>query len=168
MSELQASALQQASELLYREAAMLDQRRWDEWLALFTPDAQYWVPAWKNEDEATADPKRELSLIYYASRAGLQDRVWRVKSGRAVSSMVLPRTQHAVSNVRVVACDSLGMQVEANWTTHQYLPKDRSVEVFFGRYEHGLRREGEGWLIASRKALLLNDYLPARLDFYSL
>lgn len=162
------TSLLQASALLFREAALLDEREWDQWLALFAVDAEYWVPSWKNEDEPTSDPKRELSLIYYASRAGLEDRVGRVQSGRAVSSMVLPRTQHAITNVRIVSASADSMTVASNWTTHQFLPKDKSVEVFFGRYQHELRRDGEGWLIARRKALLLNDYLPARLDFYSL
>ncbi|WP_151446313.1 aromatic-ring-hydroxylating dioxygenase subunit beta [Lacisediminimonas profundi] len=162
------SPLMQATELLVREAALLDNREWDQWLALLAPDIEYWVPTWKSEDEPTADPKRELSLIYYASRAGLEDRVWRVKSGRAVSSMVLPRTQHAITNVRILSAQEGSMSVASNWTTHQFLPKDRSVEVLFGRYEHVLRRDDDGWLIARRKTLLLNDYLPARLDFYSL
>ncbi|MDO8299675.1 aromatic-ring-hydroxylating dioxygenase subunit beta [Lacisediminimonas sp.] len=162
------TALHQASELLFREAALLDLRQWDQWLALFAPDAEYWVPSWKNEDQPTSDPKRELSLIYYASRAGLEDRVGRVQSGRAVSSMVLPRTQHAISNVRILAAGPDSMTVASNWTTHQFLPKDKSVELFFGRYRHEFRRHGDDWLIARRKALLLNDYLPARLDFYSL
>ena len=162
------NALMQATELLVREAALLDNREWDQWLALLASDIEYWVPTWKSEDEPTADPKRELSLIYYASRAGLEDRVWRVKSGRAVSSMVLPRTQHAITNVRILSAQEGSMSVASNWTTHQFLPKDRSVEVLFGRYEHVLRRDDDGWLIARRKTLLLNDYLPARLDFYSL
>jgi 3-phenylpropionate/cinnamic acid dioxygenase small subunit len=161
-------ALHQARELLFREAALLDERQWEQWLELFAPDAEYWVPSWKNEDQPTSDPKRELSLIYYASRAGLEDRVGRVQSGRAVSSMVLPRTQHAITNVRILDAGAHSMTVAANWTTHQFLPKDKSVELFFGRYQHEFRRQGDDWLIARRKALLLNDYLPARLDFYSL
>ena len=77
--------LQEATELLYREAYFLDSQAWDEWLALFLEDCEYWAPAWKSEHEPTSDPKAEVSLIYYASRAGLEDRVWRVRSGRSVA-----------------------------------------------------------------------------------
>lgn len=161
--------LAEGSELLYREAMLLDERRWDEWISLFTTNCEYWVPAWKSEDEPTSDPKRELSLVYYANRSGLEDRVWRVKSGRAVSAMVLPRTQHVITNIRVDESEGPHqMVVASNWTVHQFLPKDKTVEVFFGRYRHLLVREGDAWRIARKKVVLLNDYLPAKVDYYSL
>jgi 3-phenylpropionate/cinnamic acid dioxygenase small subunit len=158
----------QAAAYLYHEAALLDERRWSEWVELYLPDCEFWVPAWRNEDEPTSDPKRELSLIYYANRAGLEDRVGRALSGRSVASAVLPRTQHAIVNVR--CCDPSGdeLRIQSNWTTQQFMPKDQSVEVYFGRYEHTLVRVGDAWRIARKKVLLLNDYLNAKVDFYSL
>ncbi|VCU71785.1 2-halobenzoate 1,2-dioxygenase small subunit [Pigmentiphaga humi] len=158
-----------AAALLYREAALLDERRWDDWLALFTPDAEYWVPAWRDEDEPTADPRAELSLIYYRTRAGLEDRVWRVRSRRSVASAVLPRTQHVVTNIRVA--DGSGpdlLKLQSNWTTQQFLPKEKVVETYFGRQEHDWHRVDGCWRIARKKVLLLNDYLNAKLDFYNL
>lgn len=158
-----------ATELLYREASLLDERMWDDWVALYTPDCEYWMPTWKNEDEPTTDPKRELSMIYYSNRAGLEDRAWRVKSGRAASSAVLPRTQHVITNIRVAESNGDGcMLVKSNWTVQQFLPKDKVVETFFGRYEHALAKSGAEWRIAKKKILLLNDYLPAKIDFYSI
>ncbi len=158
-----------ATELLYREAHYLDAQRWDDWLALYSPDCELWMPAWKSEHEMTDNPRRELSLIYYGSRAGLEDRVTRVRSGQSVASIPLPRTQHAVTNVRVEEGGSAdAMRVLSNWTVHQFRTKHREVEVFFGRYEHDLvRRDGE-WRIRRKKIVLLNDYMPTLLDFYSL
>jgi len=57
----------EAAALLYREALLLDRGDWDEWLQLFTDDAVFWMPAWRDELTPTADPDRELSLIYYAA-----------------------------------------------------------------------------------------------------
>ena len=37
----------EAENLLYREAALLDEGSWDDWLALFTEDAVFWMPAWR-------------------------------------------------------------------------------------------------------------------------
>ncbi len=166
-----------ACDLLYREALFLDTQRWDEWLGLYTSDCEYWVPAWKSAHQVTEDPKREISLIYYASRAGLEDRVWRVRSGRSVASKPLPRTQHVLSNILVesppsdgvIAGDAAsGCLVHANWTVHQFMLKSRDVQVLFGRSEYRLV-ESEGQLqIARRKSILLNDLMPAMLDFYSL
>ena len=98
--------LDEAQRLLFDEAAALDQRRWDDWLALYTEDCEFWVPAWKSEDTPTADPGAEVSLVYYDSRVGLEERVWRIQSAAAPAHRLLPRTCHAVHNVRLldVAC----------------------------------------------------------------
>lgn len=162
-------AVEEATELLYRQAYFLDTQRWDEWLALFVEDAQYWVPAWKGEHAATDNPKREVSLIYYGKRAGLEDRVWRARSGKSVASAVLPRTQHSITNVLLdVEASSERIRVYSNWTVQQFLVKEKIVETHFGRYEHDLVRAGAALRIAAQKIFLLNDYLPAKLDFYNL
>ncbi len=123
------------AELLHREALYLDTQRWDEWLALFCEDCEYWVPAWKGEHQPTDDPKREVSLIYYAGRGGLEDRVWRVRSGRSVASKPLPRVQHMLGNILLDgSCNDDSMRVLSNWTVHQFKTKRREVEVLFGRY----------------------------------
>ena len=158
-----------ASDILFREALYLDTQRWDEWTALFTEDCEYWVPAWKGEHSPTEDPRREISLIYYAKRAGLEDRIWRARSNRSVASFVLPRTQHAVTNIFLgESSTDARINVHANFTTHQFSPKDKTVEIFFGRYDHTLVLQGATWLIARKKIILLNDYLPAKVDVYSL
>jgi len=88
-----------AADLLYREALYLDERRWDDWLALYDEAAEFWVPAWKSEDQPTDDPSSEVSLVYAARRSELEDRVWRVRSGQSIASTPLPRTAHIVTNV---------------------------------------------------------------------
>ena len=70
-------------DVLHREGVFLDEQRWDNWLALFAPDCEYWVPSWKNEEELTSNPQAELSHIFYANRAGLEDRIVRIRSRRS-------------------------------------------------------------------------------------
>lgn len=155
--------------MLYRQAYYLDTQRWDDWLALFAEDAEYWVPAWKGEHTPTDNPKREVSLIYYNKRAGLEDRVWRARSGKSIASAVLPRTQHSIANVMLdEGASSNRLLVFSNWTVQQFLVKEKVAETHFGRYEHELVRLDNAWRIAKQKILLLNDYLPAKLDFYNL
>jgi 3-phenylpropionate/cinnamic acid dioxygenase small subunit len=176
---MNSALLPELTQFLYAEALALDERRWDDWLELYSENCEYWVPAWKSEDEQTSNPRRELSLIYYAHRAGLEDRVWRVKSGRSVASAVLPRTQHLISNPRIVPADdrafhgsqdvhTQAVHMACEWTTHQYQPKDHTVQMFFGRYRQTLVQEGGSWRIARKRIVLLNDYLPSKIDFYSL
>ena len=163
-----------ASDLLFREAHCLDSRQWDEWLALYSEQCEFWVPAWKSEDVPTADPNAELSLIYYPSRAGLEERVWRVKSGRSIASRPLPRTQHQVTNVRVIdARPPLGsgepneMRVAYQWCVNQFAHKIAEVQVFFGHAEADLVHQDGAWRFARKKILLLNDYILTKLDFYN-
>ena len=163
----EAALLAAGTELIEREAAALDERRWDDWLALFTEECEYWMPAWKSDDTLTADPRTELSHFYYASRAGLEDRVYRIRSDRSPASMPLPRTTHIVSNVRPFG--PLGadwLHLRCNWVSHVFFPRSEESHAFFGHTEHMLAAAGEGWLIAKKRIVLQNDYIPTMLDIY--
>ena len=80
-----------AVELVDREGLLLDAKDWDAWLGLYLEDAEYWIPAWDDESTLTSDPNREMSLIYYPSRAGLEDRVYRIRSELSLASTRMHR-----------------------------------------------------------------------------
>ena len=158
-----------ACSVVAREALLLDAQRWDDWLALYAEDARFWLPAWTDEHRLSASPERELSLIFCASRAGLGDRVWRVRSGLSVASRPLPRTTHVVGNsVASLADDPADgdVLVESSWTCHVFGLKERTTHVLHGRYAHRLRRSGEDWRIAAKTIVLMNDTIATMLDFY--
>jgi 3-phenylpropionate/cinnamic acid dioxygenase small subunit len=158
----------EAAELLYREAASLDRQDWDNWLALFAEDVEFWVPAWKSETAPTDDPDREISLLYYPSRLGLEERVQRLRTGKSITMQPAVRTAHMIGNILLGAASDSSCEVEATWTVHLYDPRLKTQHVLFGRYEYQLRRVGERWLIARKKILLLNDHIPTMIDFYCL
>lgn len=151
--------------LLYEEAASLDERRWDDWLALFEPDAEYWIPAWDSEDEHTRDPQSEVSLMYYPDRTGLEDRVFRIRTGKSAASTPLPRTCHMISNIRIDPADGGARRVRTHWTTHLF--RNREVTGYFGRAEYLLARRPDGWGIRRKMTLVLNDRIDTVLDIYS-
>jgi 3-phenylpropionate/cinnamic acid dioxygenase small subunit len=153
----------QVEALLFEEAAALDEQRWHDWLALFTPDCEYWVPAWKSEFETTSDPDDEVSLIYYSDRTGLEERIWRIESAASPAHRTRPRTCHAVNNIRI---DADQLTVKANWRVDCY--EEKRAASFFGHYEYALMREGDELLIVRKKILLLNDSVPSYLDIYQL
>ena len=80
---------------LFREARLLDDRTWDEWLACYTEDVTYWMPAWDDDDRLTDDHESQISLMYYPDRGGLEDRVFlgpaevRVATGGEIRRAVL-------------------------------------------------------------------------------
>jgi 3-phenylpropionate/cinnamic acid dioxygenase small subunit len=158
--------LTRCADLLYREAAYLDERRWAEWLALYTEDAEFWLPAWDEDARPTDDPQSQLSLIYYNSRAGLEDRVWRIQSGLSPASSPLIRTCHLLTNVRITNVVNGQPHVSSHWQVHIYRPEKQQAFTYFGFYEHLLRLEGEQLRVAKKKIILLNDVVESVLDIY--
>lgn len=67
-------------QFLYREARYLDDREFEKWLTCYADDAVFWMPCWSDDDALTQDPQRELSLIYYPNKGGLEDRVFRIRT----------------------------------------------------------------------------------------
>jgi len=161
-----AELREQVQALLFEEAAALDEQRWHDWLALFRPDCEYWVPAWKNEFETTNDPDGEVSLIYYSDRIGLEERIWRIESAASPAHRTRPRTCHAVNNIRIDAEVADYLAVKANWRADCY--EEKRTVSFFGHYEYALVKEGDELLIARKKIILVNDSVPSYIDIYQL
>lgn len=149
---------------LYREARLLDDRQWDEWLSMYAGDATYWMPAWDDDDQLTDDPQSQISLIYYPDRSGLEDRVFRIKTERSSASTPEPRTSHGVHNVEILAEREGEVDVRYNFHTlsHRY----QTTDQYFGTVFATLRASGDGLLIASKKIVLKNDYIRQVIDIY--
>ncbi|MVA54694.1 benzoate 1,2-dioxygenase small subunit [Agrobacterium vitis] len=149
---------------LYKEARLLDDREWAEWLTCYAADASYWMPAWDDDDQITEDPQSQISLIYYPNRDGLEDRVFRIQTERSSASTPEPRTSHNVTNVEVLADRGDEVDVRYNFLTlnHRYKVTDQ----FFGTTFVTLRQSGDALLIASKKIVLKNDYIRQVIDIY--
>ena len=80
---------------VFQEARALDERRWADWLEFYAEDVEYWMPSWDDDDTLTNNPQNEVSLIYYANRQGLEDRIFRIETER--SSATIPDTRHSHS-----------------------------------------------------------------------
>ncbi|MCP1576648.1 benzoate 1,2-dioxygenase small subunit [Herbaspirillum rubrisubalbicans] len=149
---------------LYREARYLDERQWEPWLEMYAPDVEYWMPAWDDDDQLTEDPQREISLMYYANRDGLEDRVFRIKTERSSASMPEPRTSHMIANVEILEEHDDVVEVRYNFQTlsHRY----KITDQFFGTMLVSLRKVEGGFLIARKKIVLKNDYIRQVIDVY--
>jgi benzoate/toluate 1,2-dioxygenase beta subunit len=82
--------------LLEREARLLDQLRYDEWLNMYAAECIYWVPS----TPQAGDPRREISVMF-DDRRRLQDRIWRLRTGFAWSQAPASRTVRLITNVEV-------------------------------------------------------------------
>ncbi|HEV7309446.1 benzoate 1,2-dioxygenase small subunit [Ensifer sp.] len=153
-----------ACAFLYREARLLDDREWDEWLTCYAPDVTYWMPAWDDDDQLTEDPQSEISLIFYPSRDGLEDRVFRIKTERSGASTPEPRTSHNVNNVELVA--DRGEEVDVRYNFHTLNHRYKVTDHFFGTMFVTLRKSGDGLTISQKKIVLKNDYIRQVIDVY--
>jgi 3-phenylpropionate/cinnamic acid dioxygenase small subunit len=156
-------------ETIEREAILLDERRWDEWLDVFSDDVQYWAPTWRGDGTLSSDPMLELSHIFYNNRRALEDRVARFTSRMSPASNPPPRTTHLLSGFRLLEGSASGrLHIRSSWVTHVFFPQRKASHALFGsRYETVVRRD-KGWLIEAKTIVIKNDYIPTMLDVYCL
>ncbi|MQA61239.1 MAG: hypothetical protein GEU86_07025 [Actinophytocola sp.] len=147
-----------AQEVLYREARLLDERRFDEWLDLFTDDGVYSLPI------TLSDDPREPALIR-DSKAGMEERVFRLTKTLAHAQNPPSRTQHDVTNIEVGDLRDGQLEVFCNQTVHEM----RTGDVFHvGLAEPRLLTArcrylfvpDSGWRIKEKTCLLIDREYP--------
>ena len=152
-------------DLINREADLLDRRRWDEWLDLFTEDCVYWVPSWQNEDELVEDPELSVNMIYIKGRPGLEARMMRIGSGQSYASEPLARTSHLVSTIIVDVDQGAAVEASAKWISLSCYAR-WGKQLRGGLYEYLLRRTEDGLRIAGKKIVLLEDVIDGAIDLH--
>jgi 3-phenylpropionate/cinnamic acid dioxygenase small subunit len=160
MSAPVAPELQQAIEqFLYSEANLLDERRFDEWFALFADDIRYWMPVRFNrmrKDRAHEFSKENEVALFDEDKRSLEIRVKRLATGRAWAEEPPSRTRHIVSNVRITPSDATAeFTVQCNFFLYRSRG-ERQVDHFVGGRDDVLRRANNeyGFQVARRTIYL--------------
>jgi 3-phenylpropionate/cinnamic acid dioxygenase small subunit len=150
------------------EALLLDERRFEEWLDLFSDDVHYWMPtrAVRYEREGHLEHSQGHEVAHFdEDKRGLSERVTRLRSGMAWAEDPPSRTRHLFTNVMVEAGDDVDeYSVRTNFLLYRGRLQ-REVDIFVGVREDILRRSPEsehGWLIARRKVTLDQSVLLAK------
>jgi p-cumate 2,3-dioxygenase beta subunit len=134
-------------DFLYFEAALLDEWRLDDWLTLLSDDAEYVVPA---TDELDGDADSSLVLLH-DDITRIRGRVTRLKSRHAHREFPWSRTRRLLTNVRILDVRGDEIDVTCNFLVYRIRG---SVNPYLGRYFYTLVRDGESFLIRSRRAEL--------------
>ena len=159
------ATLETVRDFLYREARLLDERQFDDWLQCYHPDSEFWMPAWDVDDRLTEDPQNEISLIYYDNRGGIEDRVFRIKTDRSsATSLPEPRTGHNITNIEIVEHDGDQVRVRFNWFTLYF--RYNTTDTYFGTSFYTIDLAGEAPVIMKKKVVLKNDYIHHVVDVY--
>lgn len=143
----------ECEEFLYHEAAALDAWQLDEWFALFAEDGCYVVPS---TDHIEGDADLDLALIN-EDKEHLAGRIQRLKSTWAHIENPHSRTEHLVSNVRILADDGREIDLRAGFVIYRSRPS--GTTVYSGEYRYRLRRTGSGFEIVSKVVALVHTTL---------
>jgi 3-phenylpropionate/cinnamic acid dioxygenase small subunit len=135
---------------LYREARLVDEHYYEEWLSLWSDDGIYWIPC-RHED---ADPSRQVSLIY-DNRAKLGDRIARFKSRAVLAQDPPSRMRRLISNIEIERDSENELRVESNFILVE--ARAGQQQVWCGRSFHTLRESSDALRIARKKVLLVNS-----------
>lgn len=141
-ADLQASAL----EFVQLEARLLDDRRFDEWEALWAPDGMYWIPGERDDLEAFA--------LVQDNRNRITTRIRQMLDADRHSQRPPSRTARTVSASQATVAEG-----EVLVRSSFVLLESRlgNLVSWGGVYEHRLRAvEGEGLLMALKKVILVN------------
>ena len=171
MSDLARLLLKEEIEqFLYREAELLDERRYEEWLALFTEDAQYFMPMRRNVPHD--EPEREFTRAgidvnwFDEGKDTLTRRVKQILTGIHWAEEPPSRICHMISNVQVLAATPGGASPSEVTVKSRFLVYRNRVETetdfLVGKREDLLRRVNGGWQIARRKIVLDQNVLLAK------
>lgn len=144
----------QVEQFFYKEAQLLDEWKYQEWLELFTEDARYWMPARESMDDPNAGISDDDRLAMFDDdKAFLAARVERLGSEMAHAERPQSRTRHFVSNVQIVEDSKNFVKVQSNILVYQSR-QERTEVIYVGRREDHLVRKRDSWCISFRKIVL--------------
>lgn len=138
------------ARLLFEEARLLDERRYDDWLAKFLPRCLYWVP----RRFEPADPRTETG-IYLDDRRRLGDRVAMIRSGHLHAQTPPSRTRRMLSNIEHWTGPDGGLRARANMVIWEF--RKGQMRSYAGSQIYALAPDTRGCLAVQTKIVHLLD-----------
>jgi 3-phenylpropionate/cinnamic acid dioxygenase small subunit len=174
---MQAEVIRAVEQFLYREARLLDERRFHEWLDLFTDDVRYWMAGRSSRYPKVSkaivilDPDRyseedlsgedELAILD-ETKETLGRRIARLETGMAWAEDPPSRTRHIIANVEVEPGETTSeLKVYSNFLVY----RSRSAteqDFYIGARQDVLRQVNGAWKITRRKIILDQNVLLAK------
>ena len=147
---MSAADVQAVQDFVQAEARLLNQARYQDWLALFAPEGRYWVPL-GGDAQSESDTHNALAD---EDRLLLTLRVERLLAGRAHSQQPASRSAHVLQLPQVDVCNDHHAEV---YTPFTYVESRGEQQIWLaGQWCHRLCREQGAWRIALKRVNLLN------------
>ena len=142
---------QELIDFVVREARLIDQQRFDEWLDLYAEDAYYWMPLEWNQ----TDPRLTCSLMY-EDKLLLGIRVERLKGARTFSQKPKSRCHHVLQTPQVDSRDEANNSY-VTWTPMHYIETRLDDQTLFAVWAtHHLTVEDGRLRIKLKRVDLIN------------
>ena len=156
--------IKEIEAFLYKEGRLLDEKKWDEWLDQYDESVDYWVPSWDIDGTLITDPQKEVSLMYYPNREGLEDRVFRINTNKSSACEIDTRTSHNINNVEIISQEDDILIVEFNWIT--YSQRFNKTYTHFGRSTYNISIAKDAPKITKKYVVLKNDFIQTATDIF--
>jgi 3-phenylpropionate/cinnamic acid dioxygenase small subunit len=148
----------EVEQFLYREARLADESQYDEWEALWTDDALYWVPV----GGQGGDPRREMSVIY-DNRNRISTRLKQLRTGRRYAQAPQSNLRRLISNIEFLGGvpnpdGAIDLEVGANFLVIE--SRARGTHLWGGRVTYRLRRDGDTLRLVYKKVVLVDNDRP--------
>jgi 3-phenylpropionate/cinnamic acid dioxygenase small subunit len=158
--------LAEVSDFLYREADLLDERRYGEWLDLLADDYQYAVPLRMNVmygDVAAREDTRAGSEICWfdEGKVTAELRVAQLATGQHWAEEPVSRVSHLVTNIRLESAELPEVDVSCRFVVYRNRVADET-DFLVGRRKDRLRKAGDDWRVARRELQLDQSVLLAK------
>lgn len=166
---------EEIEDFLYHEVELLDDRRYEDWLDLFTDDARYWMPMRRNVPHAELDrefTREGLDVNWFdEGKDTLGRRVKQILTGVHWAEEPPSRICHMISNVRILSTTPAGPAPTEVTVGCRFLIYRNRVEtetdLLVGKRDDVLRCADGRWKIARRKIVLDQSVLLAKnLTFF--
>jgi 3-phenylpropionate/cinnamic acid dioxygenase small subunit len=174
---MRAEVIREVEQFLYREARLLDERRFHEWLELLSDDVRYWMSTRTNRYptvskailslDSTRDDEADLAkvnalAIFDETKETLRRRVARLDTGMAWAEDPPSRTRHIITNIEVEQGESASeLKVYANFMVYRNR-SETEQDFYVGGRQDVLRQVNGAWQIARRTIILDQNVLLAK------
>jgi 3-phenylpropionate/cinnamic acid dioxygenase small subunit len=147
--------LREVEQFLYRQAELLDEKRWDDFIELFADDGLYWMPAAPEQTTGEGVPS-----IFYEDRNLMTVRMKRVTHPHAWSQSPMWGTSHLVSNVAIEKEDPRTGEITVRSRFHMMEFRRDVSRHFAGTYRHRLAKTKDGYRIKMQRVDMVNGQGP--------
>jgi 3-phenylpropionate/cinnamic acid dioxygenase small subunit len=168
MAEISPELFFEVQTFLIREASLLDEGRFDEWLDLLTDDSRYIMPVRRTVESRPTAPietgDEAVFSLFDDDKPSLTTRIRRIETGLAHAEVPLSTVQRLISNIRLEpGTNSSELVAHSSFFIYQER-RGRNATTFIGKRRDRLRRENGMWKIAHRYIQLAQAILPATIS----